>query len=695
MDNNTNPLYNDPQQQVYNPLHPDQEVLYVADPMALDIPDEDLVDIVRKRIKDDEKFYEANYNLKARRQKNEMYLFGRQTDQSEKDGKLKDYETRSSDNVLYEIEASLKPLAMSKLPDILVTPGGEDPERKESSKNLSIVVNDMNKKREQRELLGLGFKHLPVYFTAVLKARWDSEKGKSGDFRFDAINPVYIVVDHTASSRNPDDMSHIAQVCPMKVQDVIMKFPKKKKELFDALKFMSVESGNEPTWKDLASEINIWEVWFDWYKKKGTKETVTKEEYNSIYEPGEKWERVSGVLWMYQDVLLDKMLDPNYDHEGEDVYFSYAVPGDETTRQEVKPEDLLMSALSGQPIPGLVQEKVYHNYFTRPHKPYYFFGYDQWGKIVYDETSRIEQNIRNQENLDDQNRTILDQIKSRVKHIWGADSGLTKADIQRLDMDDPKMDVRVTGDPNGVHKSINPERPDNAQFNALSDTKSRMFGLAGATALQGKLQSDVATSNQIAREADFTRADDLVEDTINAACEWFAQWQMHYIKLRYSEDHMTEILGAKGEATYIKLRRDMISDGMEVVIKASSTDKLRAQRNAMDMAKLGPPFTDPIRFFEDMDMADPKGRAEAGMIFMTDPNTYMAKYIMGLQDTNAMAGALTAGLPPMDGGQAPMPGQQPTPMGGQQMNPANATPTDTTQVATQPPAIPQGSPRMM
>lgn len=694
--NNTNPLYNDPLQQVHNTLEFNNGVVQIADPLAVEIDDLELVRITDKRIKEAGEFYKYKYNLAERRKKNKTYRFGRQIAEIEKKGKLKEYETRSSDNAIYEIETSLKPLAMSKLPDIIVTPGGDDPDRKESAKNLSVVVDDMNKKRRQREVLGLGFKHLPVYFTAVIKARWDSEKGTDGDYRFDNIHPEYVIVDHTATSKNPDDMTFIAQCVPTTIQEVIMRFPKKKDDFIDAVKVRGIMVDPDKEWQDMASEIKIWEVWFDYYKKKGSDELVTQEEqeYMSLLEPGIKWEKISGVLWKYDNVILDKMLDPNFDHEGEDKLYTYDIPGDETTKHEVDSQQLLMSAMLGQPIPNLVKEKIYHNYFKKPRKPFYFFGYEQWGETYLDETSRIEQNIRNQENLDDQNKTILDQLKTRVKHIWGGDSGLRKADIQRLDMDDPKMDVRVEGDPNKVHKSIEPERPDAAQFSAISSTRDRMYAIAHATAVRGQLQSDVATTNQIGREGDFAVSDDLVEDTVNAACEWMAEWQMQFIKLRYTNEHLKEILGSKGNTTYIRLRRDTISDGMEVMIKASSTDKLKAQRNAMETAKLGPPFTNPLDFFTDMGMSDPEGRTEKGVLFATDPAAYFTKFVLKLEGTQAQAAALNGGMP----GQPVQPGMPQPPMSqpaqqSQPSAPQNPSPMNTSAVPAPPPAIPQASPR--
>lgn len=688
---NTSPFNSDTQSQVSNPIHFDSEIVQIADPLSLDIADEELSKIVKGRVDASKAFFKEHYNLEERRKKNEDYLFGRQVANKEKNGKYKDYETRSSDNALYEIEASLKPLAMSKLPDIIVTPGGNDKEREESAKNLSMAVDNMNKKREQREVLGLGFKHLPIYFTGVIKTLWNAENGTDGEEQFVNINPNYVVVDHTCSTKNPDDMSFIAQCTPMTIQNLIMKFPKKKDLILETAKVQSYLSGEKPSYKDLATEVKPWEVWFDWYKRKDKDELLTKDEVMSIDEPGVKWETVSGVLWMLEDKILDKMLDPNFDHEGEEKQFTYDVPGDETTKHEVNPEQMMIAQLMGQPMPEVVTETIYHNYFKRPHKPFYFFGYDQWGKTYLDETSRVEQNIRNQENLDDQNQQILDTLKKRVKHIWSKDSGMTKADVQKLDLDDPKMDAIVEGAPGNVHAEVRPERPDAAQFNALQDTRSRMYAISGSTAVRGNLQSDVATTNQIAREADFTRTDDLVEDTINACAEWMAEWRMQFIKLRYTEDHMVQIMGAKGQMTYVRLRRDMISDGMEVMIKASSTDKLKAQRNAMETAKLGPPFTDPMNFFQDMGMNDPEGRTEMGMMFANDPMGYFTKYVLHLEDTAAQTGAITAGLSPAQ----PAEGGQPQVPNPTSPSPVGPTPTDTTAMPIEQPSMPVGSPRAL
>lgn len=673
---------------VHNPINPEEGMGELQDPLSLDIPDDELVKIIEHEIDADKKFWNQEYNLTERRKKTEIALFGRQVAEKEKKEELKKYEARYSDNAIYEIEATLKPVAMSHLPDLIVAPGTENEESKKSAEDVSKAVNDDIKKRDNRKVLGLGFKHLPVYFTAVIKARWNPELGDHGDYEFFNVHPDRIVISRSAKSNNVDQMNRVAELLPVTVQDLLMRFPKKKDELFDKLKsFKRIQGDKDFTWKDLATELDIWEVHFTWYKK--AKEVDP--EGMSIEEPGNKWEKIEGVLWKYEDIIFDKMRTPNFDYEGEERWFKYDDPSDENSKLEISAEEMMISAMTGQMPPNMSIDQIYHNYFKAPHKPYFFFGYDQWGKVAIDETSRIEQNLTNQDNLNTQGKQIIDTLKARAKHIWSTDSGLAAEDVQNMDMDNPKLDALVDGNVNETHKVIEPERPDAAQFNALQMNKDNMFALAGAQSLTGDIKSDVATTNQIAREQNFTRADDLVEDTINAASEWMAQWAMQFIKLRYTEEHFRRLLGSKGSFTFLKLNRDQIEDGMEVMIKSSGTDKLKAQRNAMDAAKLGPPFVNPIDFFKDMEYSDPEGRAERGMVFAIDPNTYMVKYVMGLNDANAMGAALN-GTPPVAGQPAPA-----SPMGGQpaapQTPPMAPSAQDTSAVPTMPPIAPQGSPR--
>lgn len=667
------------------PQKPEEGIVQQEDPIALNIPDKDLNKIINKRVRDSRQFFKSKYNLYERRKVNETYLFGRQVKVQEDRRGFKPYEARYNDNALYEIEESIKPLAMNKLPDLIVTPGNESPESKESAQAISQIVDSDIKKRNNRRVLGIAFKHNPVYFTGIIKARWNPELGKYGDYIFESVHPDFVDIDHTCPTNNADDMAFISQILPITVQECVMRFPEKKEALFTKLKSQGLISGDKKfTDQDLASEIKIREVWFKWYQRADTGEIQTNKA-DIPQEPGVKWSQIRGVIWKYDEVILKKIKNPNFDYEGEEQLFVYDDPSMEDSKRPVKDEEMMFALQTGIMPPNLVREKVYKNYFQMPRVPFFFMGYDQWHKIAYDETSRIEQNLRNQQNLDKRGKQIQETLDERGKHVWSKDGGLEAEDVENMDMNDPNQDALVEGDVNKVHSYIPPRTPAPQEFADMKETRDRMYGIAGANAIRGNIQSDVATTNQIAREADYTRADDLVEDTINAAAEWMAQWAMQFIKLRYTEPHMRKLLGNKGTVTFVSLKNDMIDDGMEVLIKASGTDKLKAQNTAQEMAKLQ--LIDPLTFYEDMGLSDPEGRAEKLLTFLSGAMggyaVYQTKFLQGMNGTPALVDGLLG-----QGAAQALQGQPGAPVPPQETQPANPTPTNTAQAPVTPPVGP-------
>jgi hypothetical protein len=670
---------------IENPVEARDGVVSEADPLALEIEDKELVKVLDKRIEDSKTFFNGpKYRLDTRRVKNELMLFGRQIASQISENKIRPYEAKYLDNAIYEIEASIKPVAMSRLPDMIVLPGNDNPESIDIAKNVSLMIDAELKQRETRKILSIAFKHLPVYYTGIIKVRWNPEKGETGDYEFENVHPENVIIDEQCPTNNADDMKFIAQAMKLTVQEVIMRFPDSEEEFTKELIKNGIKLKEDEKWKQMATTIKIWEVWFTWYNKKDDN----------------KWERIEGVLWKYGDCILKKMKNPNYDYEGTEKYFKYQTPGDKASRQEASPQDLLMAAM-GQPIP-IQKDTVYRNYFDMPHKPYFFMGYDQWGKVAYDETSRIEQNIYNQENMDQIGKRIIEKLKERGKHVFSKESGMTGKDIERTDMNNPDQDLLVDGDTHRVHDFIPPEQPTQQEFGELKLARERMFSLAGATNLTGNLQTNVATSNQIAREANYTRIDDITEETINNAAEWMADWIMQMIKLRYTKDHMTKLLGMKGTYTFIKMNSNMIEEGMDVKIKASGTDKQNRQNNAMNMAKLK--MVDLISFYEDMDMNDPEGRTEKLMMMQQDPNGYLMKYVMKTTPLQGALNILNAPAQPVAGmgPQAPPPGAQQTgplgpPPGTPQVPPSvggavGPAPVNTSTMQSAPPMGVQASP---
>lgn len=657
----------------------------IADPLSISIEDDELVRIVDDRISNIRDFYSSHYDLYNRRKIMEMYYFGRQIIEQEREKLLKNYESRFQDNVLYEIMATFKPLAMSRIPDLIVLPGNDSDNAKLMAQEVSKAIDTEIKERNNRKVLGIATKHLPVYFTAVIKVRWNPE---IDDYEFINVHPDLIDVDYTCPTNNAQDMKLIRQLVPITVEQMLLRFPDKTEEIYTELIKDGIQvQDNKPKWKQLATEVQMSEVWFTEYKRKSEKEV----------------ERIDGVLWKYHDCILKKMRNPNFDYEGEKKYFAYDDMTKPDTKRPLNDQETQFMALTGQPPPNVQEEQIYHNYFEYPVKPYFFFGYDQWNTQPYDETSWLEQNMYSQKNLDKRGKQIDETLDNRGHFIYSKESGLQPSDIEALDMADPDQDLVVDGIPDDVVKYIEPPRPTPQEFENLAQTRQKMMEAAGVNASQGNIQSDTATTNQIARESNFTRADDVVEDTVNAAAEWMAAYALQMIKLRYTKKHFRWVMGSAGDEVQVMLDQNKITDGMIVKIKASGTDKLKTQNQADEMAKMQ--MVDPYNFFRMKGLPDPEGLTQDLMDFKLNPQAYIARVCKGLQTPQEIEQALMqTPMPPMmpQQGQPPMnmPGQglgQPAPQAPQPMQgqPQNPTMQNTAQVPAAPPQAPAGSPRVL
>lgn len=653
-----------------NRFEPTEGVIPTLSPLHVDIEDSRLLTYLTHLEKTskahwDKPIANGGANLTARRKQNFIYLFGRQLIGLN----LKKYESEFLDNVIYEFESILKSLAVSKMPDIVVKAGGLnlDPLRKQTAELLTKLFAKEIDSNKNKEILAMMFKHMPVYLIAAKKYRWDADKNNIGEYVEEVINPEHILLDHTALSSDPDEMMFIIHYVEKTAKEWAMLFPDKveaiKNHVAKAHPLMDSNEGEDDVL--MAQKVRIAETWYDWFDK------------DENFDPeNPKFKFMSGVAFKLSDtVLLGNTKNPNWDYEGHDVTTLNGEPVDPATMEQI--------VSTGQQPQGFEIKKVFNNYFKFPRKPFIFMTFDQFLRSAIDETSRIEQAIPLQKSLDTVERqTDYSVSNHKGKHVWGGDSGMTKKDIKKTDMNNPNIDLVVKGDPNLVHKFIQPDMPPAEMFVHIRDRRDRIFAKVGAHgATRGEITTQVATTNQISREADFTKNDDLVNSTILPVSVESIKARLHMIKLRYSEEHFKQIAGIEeGKYLHLRLTNDSIDDGMEVEVTASTTDKLRAERNAQAMAQLQ--FIDPYYFFKDMGIPDPEGRAEALFLFNTNPNMWFEKIVKG-KDINQVAQQVTQAIPAT----TPIEGQVVPPQ------PMQPTPANTSQVPTQPPAQPQGSPR--
>lgn len=587
-------------------VRPQEEIMERADPLTLDETDDTLIRIANSRVQASKNFF-TKIRLRERQDRNFKFLFGREDLSFQNVFKKRLY----NDNVLYEIESTLKPLATGKDPDILIYPGSETPESQESADNLTLALQKEINKRELKEIKGIAFKHMPVYFIAAVKYRWNPEKGKNGDWEFLIVHPQNLILDHNAKNRDINKMDYIGDYLEVSIQELIMRFPDKEEELLNKLvgqRKIAADQKTNPT--ALATKIKILELWFNYYIPKGR-----------------DFSKINAVMWKYDNIVFKKSKNPNWDWAGETHFFNYD--------DKIEPQDLMNAMQTGTTMPGFNTKQVFNNYFENPEFPYILIGYDQWNTMPYDETSRIEQLIRLQETLDDRGNQIKKMLdRAMGKHIFSTEASLKAEDIEDMNWEDMDQAIIVDGDVTKTHGFVNADQPSRQIVNDYGTVRQVMFQKAHVNAITGALQSNTATSNQIAREANFSYADDLVDATINYMSEQMARAILQLIKLRYTEEHFVRLIGTEGKVIFQRLHRDMIEDGMEVTITASGVDKIQRQNQAMDMAKLQ--LVDPLTFYEDIGAKNAQERTKRLMSFLTSPEMYMSQYVMGLKDTNAM-----------------------------------------------------------
>ncbi len=590
-----------------------------SDPFKLELKDDDLIRVIDERIEQSTNWYKNERNLFERRKKNKKYRFGDQIDEKS----LKYFHARYVDNLIYEAENTIKPIALSRLPDLLAKPGDESEESKKNAKVMTDVINNDLRKRENRQVLGLSFKHLPVYYIGAIKALWDPEIGTKGDYRFKVIHPDNLVIDHTASSNDTRDMDFIAEATELSVKEVIMRFPTKEEDIIRAISASNRKFKKEKE-SDMASKIKIWEVWFTWYNSATDDETGEK-----------KYERVEGVVWKFDKLLLGKMKNPYWDWTGKRHLFKYDVDGKKKTLSDEE----IRQSIFGEEVES---ETIFKNFFRNPRKPYIFMGYEQWGEMPMDETSRIEQVILMQDNVNKRGRQITEMNdRAKGKHVFSTESGLTKDDVAEMDLENFDEDVVVEGNVSDVHTFIQGTPATPGLYKEQDSERQKVFAKMGTNSTtRGERESqETATGRQLLREADFGRIDDITEETINPAAEMMAAWAMQFIKLFYTTEHMRKLVGDDGEVAFEAITQDNVEDGMEVVVSASGVDKAERKREAFERARMK--LTDPLTFFIDTDSSDPIGRTEKLMLFMTAPELYIQKFIEK-RDTQGQVDALNA-----------------------------------------------------
>ncbi len=620
------------------------------DPLHLELDDTRMVEVIDDRLAKNQGILKK-MNYYDRVEKITNYVKGDQLKDLPRDR----YSLPYMENILFEAQMRNKPIALSRLPDLLASAGKEDQQSQDNAELLTDIINSDIQKERNRAVLGLAYNLRPQWLFSVIKARWNPEMGEHGDYEFYVPHPSNIVMDNTIPTPDAQKMEIFAEKQEFSVKQIIMMFPDSKEKFLKHINYDEMKGSKD---RRMASKYWVWETWFHWYEEMEDPDTLEK-----------KWVRIDGTVWKYQTLILHKMKNPYWDYQGKKRVFDL-----QPTEDKDLSEDDVFRKLFGED--EAEQDTIYYNYFRTPQKPYYIMTYFRSGESPIDYTSEFEQVLPHQDMINAEGQQIF-MMNSRTKGKFAfAGNKLEKAEVEKLKLHDYNEAIVLEGIENiGDALQVWKGDPAPAQlYNSKSDNRSigfEMMALNATTRGTRETGDETLGARQMMREQDFGVIDDIVEETINPAARWMASWAFQFIRLFYTRPHLRRLKGKDGDMLHAVITQDLIEDGMEITVGASGVDKIKRVREAMEMAKMG--IIDPLTFFEDIGADRAKERAKRSMLHKLAPQLYMQTYLEDPEDPM---------MPPQM-----MPGQQPgVPQPGM---PPGASPLG------QPPGMPpQGAPPM-
>ncbi|MEM3077609.1 MAG: hypothetical protein QXW38_08350 [Candidatus Nitrosotenuis sp.] len=570
-----------------------EEVTVPAPSLYLPIDDADLVSIINKREELDNQFYKNTLKLDKRTEEMENFWLGKQLDET----KFHGWQVPYKDNIIWQDLEQRVAIAAGRMPQIIVEPSQNEPSNREFARQLEKALEIKITNEMTKRLLKDGLRNLHLYLRSAIKVRWDKNKGQGGDFVFELVRPHRYQVDHTATIPHDGFTADNAEIIYEWIEEplalVINKFPSKKEALYKELGIVRGTS------RQMMAKIKYREIWFTWYNQDGT-----------ILE---------GVCWKYKNLILGKMKNPYWDWEG------YQKSVEENGRTKV--------------------ENFYHNHFDRPRKPYIFLSHQNLGRSPYDDTSPVEQAIPLQRIINKRGRQITEIADRAIPKLGFSGQYITKEEARRV-TNDPDEHVWIAGaaDIRQAIQAIAAQPPSPVLFTDLAANRNQIDGkFATHSVTRGEIvPQESGISKQITREGDLVVSDDISSIVVERAVYEMANWATQMMKVNYDQPHLVKSLGKDGEMVYIRLTRDMIEDGMEVNVKASSVDKQTRRADALQLAARK--AIDPLTLFEELDVPNPKERTKRLISFLTGQLDNYAGYLkdIGLLEGEQEGGQLPA-----------------------------------------------------
>ena len=558
-----------------------EQVIDETTALSLPIEDVDLITVINEKISESQK-HNKKINLDERRKTNRDFWKGKQLDMSKLD---LSYQVPYIDNIIYDDLETRIALVAGRMPDIITTPANDDAKSVQNAKDIQDVLEYRITSSMMKRLIKDALRNYHLDFTAVIKCRWDKNKGENGDFIFEVVRANRIGFDHTATIPHDgftsDNCDLIYEWIEEPLAVVLAKFPKAKDKLTAMLGGQSSMNA-----KRMVSKIRYQECWFRWYTNSG--------------------ELMYGTCWKYNNLILSKEKNPYWDWDG-----TTSIEADESGQYQ--------------------SNKIYKNHFDQPRMPYMILTYQNLGESVIDDTTAVEQAISLQK-ISNKRGAQITELADRVAPRYAfMGNVISKEEARRVDPKDPTeslwLDSPTVDDiRKGVMVTQSAPPPpilfqDQAGIRNRLDSKFSTHG----TSRGESTGNESGISKQITREGDLTTADDMSDVVVERMVYEMVNWALQMVKMFYDKPHMIRFTGKDGENIHREITQDSVEDGLIAEVKASSVDKQTRRADAMTLVQ--GKSIDPQTLFEDLDVDNPKERTRRLIAFQNGVNDGYTAYM--------------------------------------------------------------------
>jgi len=372
--------------------------------------------------------------------------------------------SKTVDNRIFMSVETILPMITSRTPEPTIINAGNNDIREKLIKVLTCAYEVKQKFKLKLQAV---IRHWFIYKIGVIKYRWDKEEG----FVTEIVRPDKMGFDPTSPDRNSCEF--MWEKMEDKMEDLIKKFPKKKKDLI----------------------------------AKYTKDRMkSKFSYLEFWGGGGKW-----VAWKIGSILLGKMKNPNFDYGSE--------------AEDKEGEEGYTPAIEG-----------INNLFKKPEFPYLLLNVFNLGKNVYDDTSLIEQAIPLQDAVNKRKNQISDLTDEQKKLIIASSKSMSKEELQSfinkyghmgLWLDKGEMnDIKIEGGKAGADV-----------FNDLAQSIGEIDNIMGAqpTVRGESKEQETLGGRKLLASAAYGRVETIIMNVENLLEDWFNAY-LHMIKVYSMEE---------------------------------------------------------------------------------------------------------------------------------------------------------------